>query len=270
MTKSLVATLAAIAATLTLNAETLSAPTAVHTQPDANSVVVKVLAPGTAPAPAMSALVTTPAGWMAVVITGPFEAYVQNNDIDKALHVKLGSSIHLEPKSSSGVLTTMGAGDQASITGLHGKWTQISLEKTTTGFIQTKNLLAPKTAAEPVLRDVSAQAAPPRPAQTTPVYPNATRPVAPANYGTPGANILPRFFQGTLASTRRPFTLRRPFDWQLNDDAGVRYAYLDLEKLFLTDPITHYADREVVVFGTPVGSEDGKNIIIKVESLRLK
>lgn len=84
------------------------------------------------------------------------------------------------------------------------------------------------------------------------------------------AGVLPRLFQGKFVSTRRPFTPRRPHDWQLNDAAGVRYAYLDISRLMLTDQIENYADREVVVYGTAKTSSDGRNLVILVETLRLK
>ena len=92
------------------------------------------------------------------------------------------------------------------------------------------------------------------------------------NYQSTGSDgvILPRLFQGKFVSTRRPFTPRRPYDWQINDAAGVRYAYLDISKLLLTEQIEKYTDREVVVYGVPTALPDGKNIVIKVESLRLK
>ena len=67
---------------------------------------------------ASNALATTPAGWMAVELPGPFEGYVTTNDITKGLDVRPGSEIHLEPKADSPVLTTMEKGDKADITGL--------------------------------------------------------------------------------------------------------------------------------------------------------
>jgi hypothetical protein len=56
----------------------------------------------------------------------------------------------------------------------------------------------------------------------------------------------------------------------LNDDAGVRYAYLDVTKLLLTDQIEKYVDHVVVVFGKPKAMPGARDIVIEVESLQLK
>ena len=250
---------------LIAHAAPLKTPTAVHTQPNSNAAVLKVLAPGTEPEPApVEIMAATPAGWQAVQIAGPFEGYVRNSDIDKGLRVKAGSSIYLKPANDSGVLAIMDAGDKTTITGLHGKWTQINLEKKVVGYVQAAGS-APINTNAPTFVDVPTQTA------STPP-PVMSNPAPVRNYQSTGSDgvILPRLFQGKFVSTRRPFTQRRPYDWQINDAAGVRYAYLDISKLLLTEQIEKYTDREVVVYGVPTALPDGKNIVIKVESLRLK
>lgn len=104
------------------------------------------------------------------------------------------------------------------------------------------------------------------------VYGVATpgQPVSMVNLGDGGSSSLPRQFAGRFVSTRRPFTPRRPFDFALNDDAGRRFAYLDVSKLLLTDQIEKYLDLQVVVFGPARNSTDGRDIIIQVETLQLK
>jgi hypothetical protein len=91
-----------------------------------------------------------------------------------------------------------------------------------------------------------------------------------ASLSDSGSSSLPRLFQGKFASSKRPFAPRRPYDYQLNDDAGVRYAYLDLSKLLLTDAIENYLDRVVVVYGTAKNVPGTKDIVIEIESLQLK
>lgn len=269
MTKSLFLLISFGLTGLIATAAPLKSPTAVHTQPNANAAVLKVLSQGTEPEPAPTEIMAaTPAGWQAVQVEGPFEGYVRNSDIDKGLHVKAGSSIYLKPSNDSGVLAIMEVGDKTTITGLHGKWTQINLDKKVVGYVQASTSTPVRASEPPVLVDMPAQytsaptttvAAPlPAPARTT--YQST---------GSDGA-VLPRLFQGKFVSTRRPFTPRRPYDWQINDAADVRYAYLDISKLLLTEQIEKYADREVVVYGVPTALPDGKNIVIKVESLRLK
>lgn len=264
MTKTSQTLLAFLALGLTIQAAPLSTPTAVHTQPNSNAAVVTVLSAGTEPTTALpDPTRATAAGWMAVTVAGPFEAYVQNKDIDKGLHVKTGAAIHLQPSTSSGVLTTMELGDKTSITGLHGKWTQINVDKRVIGYIKVGSTGPGQNQAPDLVS--SAQ-----PAYNA-GYPQPAAAIAAPTVLPAGANeTLPRLFQGQFVSTRRPFTPRRPHDWQLNDEAGVRYAYLDISKLLLTDQIENYADREVVVYGMPKAMADGKNIVIQVENMRLK
>jgi hypothetical protein len=90
------------------------------------------------------------------------------------------------------------------------------------------------------------------------------------NLGDGGGSTLPRQFAGRFVSTRRPLTPRRPFDYALNDEAGKRYAYLDVSKLLLTEQIEKYIDHHVVVFGAAKNAPGNKDIVIMVETLQLK
>lgn len=261
-----------------LAASPLTETTAVHTRADTSAPTITFLKAGTAP---IFSATPAPSGWVAVDLPGPFEAYVQNKDIGKSLDVRPGSAIHLQPSQDSAILAYMEAGDPAAITGLHGKWTQIRLEKKLTGYIRVAGgltIAAPAYApsAQPVLRDVPAASTAPRPVAPAPMTPTAygastggaPAPVVGLNDG--GSGVLPRLFQGKFVSSKRPFAPRRPYDWQLNDDAGVRYAYLDLTKLLLTEQIDKYTDRVVVVYGKPKSMPGGRDIVIEVESLQLK
>jgi hypothetical protein len=75
---------------------------------------------------------------------------------------------------------------------------------------------------------------------------------------------------GKFVSTRKPLRPRRPYDWALEDDAGKRYAYLDISKLLLTEQIESYVDHAVVVFGSAKPIPNSKEFVIEVESLQLK
>lgn len=90
------------------------------------------------------------------------------------------------------------------------------------------------------------------------------------NLGDGGSASLPRQFAGTFVSTRRPFAPRRPYDYALNDNAGKRYAYVDISKLLQTDQIEKYVNHQVVVFGTAKATADGKEFVIQVETLQLR
>lgn len=260
-------TLAVVAATRLFGAP-LAAPTAVHTKPDPLSPAITFLKAGTEPTASLSAPADLPAGWIAVELPGPFEVYVENKDLTKALDVKPGTPIRLAPKADAGVLTIAEKGDKTSISGLKGKWTQLSLEKKITGFV---NLAA--ASGLPAVATTPAAAAP---MGTTPAAPAASSSTAPghaapsSDVGDGGSSALPRQFAGRFVSTRRALAPRRPYEYALNDDAGKRYAYVDTSKLLLTEQIEKYIDKKVVVFGAAKPVPDTKDIVIMVETLRLQ
>ncbi len=261
-----------------LAAASLTATTAVHTQPDEASPSIAILKAGADPVPAPDTLASTPAGWMAVELPGPFEGYVHDRDLLKSLDMKPGASIRLAPDAKAGVLTTATKDDKTNITGQTGRWLQIRLERKLTGYIHvggTPGYLPPIATA------TAGTATPPT--EPAPGGPLSPAPVAPAAYGAaePGhaapmlslgdsTSSLTRQFAGTFASTRSVFRPRRPYDWALNDDAGKRYAYLDVTKLLQTEQLDNYAGHAVVVFGTAKPLPEGKDIVIEVETLRLK
>ena len=250
----------------------LSSTTAAHAQPNTSSPVITLLNAGTAPKIAPHAASTTPAGWLAVELSGPFEGYVLNKDIEKDLAVRPGASIHLSPKPDTPAFTTMAESDKAEITGLLGKWTQIRLEKTLVGYVQLDRTVAPSPAPAPAARQ-SAVSAPMSPAPVSATAYGAGTPgkAAPqVSLNDSSGPSLPRLLAGKFVSTRSPFRPRRPYDWALNDDAGKRYAYLDVSKLLLTEQIESYVDHMVVVYGAAKPVPDSKDFVIEVESLQLK
>jgi hypothetical protein len=88
--------------------------------------------------------------------------------------------------------------------------------------------------------------------------------------GDGGSASLPRSYAGKFVSSRRPFAPKRPYDFQINDDAGIRFAYLDLSKLMLTDSLEKYLDRPVSVYGTARNMPGTRDIVIEVENMQLK
>ncbi len=261
-----------------LAAATLTATTAVHTQPNEASPTITVLKAGSDPVPAPDTVASTPAGWMAVELPGPFDGYVHDRDLTKSLDMKPGASIRLAPEDKAGVLTTAAKDDKTNITGQTGRWLQVRLERKLVGYIHvggTPGYLPPIATA--TAGGATA------PASSAPATPLSPAPSAPAAYGAaepghaaPMVNLgdstssLARQFAGTFASTRSLFRPRRPYDWALNDDAGKRYAYLDVSKLLQTEQIENYAGHAVVVFGAAKPTADGKDLVIEVETLRLK
>lgn len=268
---------------LALRAAPLASTTAVHTRPDVSSPTISTLQAGTEVTSAATST-NLPAGWMAVELKGPFEAYVENKDFTKALDVKPGASIRLAPKADAAVLTTAEKGDKAVISGIRGKWTQVTLEKKLTGYVKvgttaatTPIVPAPArttTTATPATTTTRAPA--PAPMASAPVAPSVYGSTSPGqaapmvNLGDGGSSTLPRQFAGKLVSTRRALSPRRPYDYALNDDAGKRYAYVDISKLLQTEQIEKFIDHRVVVFGAAKPVPDSKDIVIMVETLQLK
>ena len=252
------------------SAAPLSATTAVHTKADATSPSIGYLKAGTEPAPALNAMAETPAGWMAVQMPGPFEAYVLTKDFTKGLDVKPGTPIRLSPDANAGVLKVAEQGDKTTITGLHGRWTQISLNQPMVGYINVGGATGLPVAASAAPSPSSMSPAEVPLAAPAQAVATSNLPGQPAvqSSATDSAN-LPRQLTGKFVSTRSVFHPRRPYDWALVDNSGKRFAYLDISKLLLTDAIEKYIDHFVVVFGAAKPTPDGKDIVIQVESLEL-
>jgi len=237
-----------------VRAAPLTQTTAVQTRPEAGAPALTVLKPGAEPTPAAG--VTAPPGWLAVEVPGPHEAYVQNKDFLKSLDVRPGAALYAEPKTSAPVLGHAEKGDKIEITGLLGRWTQIKLEKSLTGYIQLPNA-APAPAP-------AALAPPPPPA---PVVINNS---APGHAVGSDVSTLPRLLEGKIVSTRRPFTPRRPYDYEIDDAGGSRLAYLDSSHLLLTAQMDSYVGHTVAVYGTVKTVPGGRDLVITAESLQLK
>jgi hypothetical protein len=248
--------LAAALAAASLHAAPLTETTAVQSRPEANAPAFAVIKAGTEPT--LAAGVTAPPGWLAVELSGPFEAYVQNKDFLKSLDIHPGASIRTAPKLSAPVLTKAEKGDSIEITGLFGKWTQVKFTKKIVGYIQLAGVTPAAPAPAPIIASVPAPA-----------------PVAVDN-STPGhavgtdANTLPRLLEGKVVSTRHPFTPRRPYDYQLDDASGSRLAYIDVSHLLLTVQMENYIDHTVDVYGPVKTMNNGNDLVILAESLQLK
>jgi hypothetical protein len=261
-----------------LDAAPLTATTAVHAKPNASAPAIAILKAGAEPVVVIDAAAAV--GWQAVELSGPHEVYVHGKDLTKNLDIKPGAEFRTAPKADAPVLATMTPGDKAEITGLRGKWTQMSLDKKIIGYIRTDgatgpaaSAYAPKAASTPNSKPETLNSSLP----TAPIPATAStaggpgRPAQMLNLGDGGSSALPRLFQGQLVSSRRLLGLAKsPYAFQLNDNAGARYAYLDVSKLLLTDQIDNYIDRTVVVYGTAKPVPNSKDIVIQVESLQLR
>jgi len=253
-----------------LGAAPLTETTAVFAKPDAATPAVTFLKAGSEPV--LSPETPAPAGWAAVVLAGPHKVYAANKDIGKSLEVHVGAPYRTEPKSDAPVLALAEAGDKAEISGLHGRWTEFKLPKNIIGYIKSSGVpatTAPKAVAAPVKTTPSPAAAIATDAPAPAATPAIVVPGKAAPMGDGGSGALPRLFQGKLVSTYSAFHPKRPYDYQLNDNSGERYAYLDVSKLLATEQFNSYIDHTVVVYGTAKAVPGTKDMVILVESLQL-
>src|SRR3569833_1359372 len=131
----------------------------------------------------------------------------------------------------------MEPGEQVEISGYKGRYTEVKLTKRVVGNIEGWNPGVTSTRASAAMPTAAVipQTPPPtpRPAAPQPFSPAPTVPAAVSgagqavNLGDGGSASLPRLFQGNFVSSRCLLHPRRPYDYQLNDSAGERYAYLD-------------------------------------------
>lgn len=251
--------LLALALTATrLAADILAADTAVFIQTDPKSPVIARLKAGSTVTPVGEA----PAGWRRIEVSGPFEAYVLNRDVTKGLEVREGASIYSAPQKDAPVMTVAAAGDKTDVTGLHGiDWVQIKLDKKLQGFIavgETANTPAPTVR----LQTVAPAPAPPAGTLSAP-----GRPVA----MTGDTTDLPRLFAGKLVLARRAIlNPNPPYDYQVTDTNGRRFAYVDTQRLRLTQKIESFLEREITITGTVRNTVDGKDLVISAEAMTLK
>jgi|GEM_PF-202374 len=273
-----------------LGAAPLTSSTAVHSRPDASAPTIATLSAGTEPTPAVGIALPLSSGWSAIELPGSHEAYIQNKDLQKDLEVRPGAAFRSAPKLDAPVISSKEAGDEVQITGYHGKWTKVNVTKKVVGYIQGwsaggSSAVANASGAKPAATSMAPAPAPAAPAKPVASAPFSPAPGAPAavssggpghatqmvNLGDGGSASLPRLFQGKFVSTKSLLRPRRPYDYQLNDSAGERYAYLDISRLLQTEQIDKYVDHTVTVYGTakPVSS-GSKDIVVEVESLQLR
>lgn len=270
-------TLLALAPFAAAFAAPLTSTTAVHSKPNAASPVLTILSAGTVPKPAVGVHEALSGGWTAIELDSGLDAYVANKDFDKEMNVKPGSVFRTLPKATAPELGKMEPGDQVEITNYKGKYTEIKLTKRVVGYIEGWNAGVTSTRANAAPMTTAVAPTPtPRPLPPQPFSPAPAAPGAMAgsgqsvNLGDGGSASLPRLFQGKFVSSRSLLHPRRPYDYQLNDSAGERYAYLDVSKLLQTEQIEKYIDHTVSVYGTARPVEGTKDIVVAVESLQLR
>jgi hypothetical protein len=250
-----------LAAPLAAAAPLAGEATGIRSRPDAAAPVIGQLPPGTEPAAAAG--VTAPAGWIAVEVPGPIEGYVISSDMTKSLDVKAGAPIRQAMRADSPVVATGQQGDVTRITDVSGRWSKVSIERKRIGYVRQRVIeLDANTVAAP-----TPVAAPPTMAAPL-VDTGPGRPVPSAE--SRATATLARSFQGKFVSTRRPLAPRRPYDYQINDGTGERFAYVDVSRLTPAEAMDRYVDRTVIITGVTRYSTEAQGLVIEAENIVVK
>ncbi|MBC8011967.1 MAG: hypothetical protein H7067_17915 [Burkholderiales bacterium] len=278
MKRLLFTTLALFATAAASRADTLATAQPVYASPAENALVL-----GTAQAGSRLATSPAPSGWQAVEFAGPHTVYVTEKDTLKNMEVRPGASYYAAPKSDAPVIGLADDKDPATFADIVGRYNKFSLAKPIIAYVRDTPTpvapvevaaVAPVETAAPAPEVVAAAPVAAAPfTDSTAVLRNDIPASSPAVAGRgleTGEPRLARTFFGTVASTRNPLRPRRPFDYQLNDSSGARIAYLDVSRLLQTEQIDAFIARPVALFGTAEPLGTGKEIVVRVETLKLQ
>jgi hypothetical protein len=228
-----------------LAAQPLGRDATVYAAPEPDAPTLGLLAAGTTPK--VAADVPAPTGWQPVLLAADYEVFVRNADVGKNLEIKPGAPLRLSPDLAAPVVGAMPRESKAELRGLRGDWTLFRLETELVGYVK---LPAGAPAVTPAF-------------VTTPA-------VAPVTGDAEAASGVSRTFEGRLAATRNFLNFRHPYAFQLLDANGNRFAYLDVGRLLLTEPIENYLDRTVMVRGLVRRLDNRFGIVLEVESMQLR
>ena len=159
------------------------------------------------------------------------------------------------------VLTVAAEGDKSEVVGLakNSDYCQIKLEKKLQGFIAVG-----ANANLPADTKIVLNPAPVAPAAPTSAVGHAV-PIA------GNSSDMPRLFAGRLVLARRAIiNPNPPYDYQVLDANGRRFAYVDMRRMPATEKIETFLDREISITGTVRNTVDGKDIVIAAESISVK
>ncbi|HEX9781507.1 MAG TPA: hypothetical protein VGA56_02100 [Opitutaceae bacterium] len=258
---------------------TITSETKLHLKADPNSPVIATLPAGTSVHALMpdelkaEMLNNLPDGWIAIRHAGPVYGYAPNTAVGKNLFLKPGSIIRTDPSPTAMMITMVGEKDSAELIEVIGDWSKVLFTKSLVGFIHPAAAhVARQSSVDPPVpaAPVPASAAAPVPASAPALHPPAGPSSSPVEaQESTFIDATPRVFQGYLMRTRRMLGVGPKLDYQLVDEAGRRIALLDLSALLITEPLERYENRNVSIFGPVSRRDDLKDMIIRVETLRL-
>ncbi len=270
---SLLAAAFCAAGVLSSRAADLAESATAYAAPDDASIVL-----GTAKAGTRIATTPAPSGWQAVELPGPHTVYIADKDTLKNFDVRPGAAYLAAPRADAPVIGLAGEKDALQFADIAGRYNKFSLARSVVGYVRL-----PVSPVTPVITTPAAPVEPAAPAGAVAAPAGsfasdanvlrqdipASSPVRPGHSAEAGEPQLARIFFGTVASTRNPLRPRRPYDFQLNDDNGNRFAFLDTSRLLLTEKIDTFIGRNVTILGTAEPGKSG-DLIIHVETLKLR
>jgi len=225
-----------------------------------------------------------PPGWIAIRSSGPFAGFVRNREVGDQGHIRTGAEIRAQPLPDAPLLLIVEEGDNAIGSEPLGDWSRASIH---TDLIVFVNALPPESRSQVATASVTPPPADsddlvidPTPVDEKPAKAKkpkrekkakpAKEPKAPKVDPTPVETAgAPRTFEGYLLRTRR-FLGRGPkYDYQLVDEANQRIALLDLSMLSSAAQLDALENRHVAVYGPGISRPDVKDLIIRVQTLRL-
>jgi hypothetical protein len=268
-------------------AATLPFDAPLHTQADDDSPVVGTLPAGTSIKSllreelAAAGLDSPPPGWIVIRSAGPFAGFVPNREVESDGTIKPGAEIRGQPLADAPLLLIVEAGDVATAREPIGDWSRATIH---TDLIVFVNALPPGSRSE--MTEVAPMATPEAvtdnppapndelvidtsaPAEETRKPAKTREPkVEPTPVETAGA---PRTFVGYLMRTRR-FLGRGPkYNYHLVDERGYRICFVDVSALLATSTIESFENRRISVYGPGITRPDVKDLIIRVQTLRLE
>jgi hypothetical protein len=264
------------ATAVAVDGATLTFPATLHLRPDTTSPVLAELPVGSSVTALLpeelraESIAALPPGWIGVRYSGPVQGFVPNAAIAKDLFVRPGTVVRTGPDANSVMLTMIGDQDSAELVQVEGDWSRVVFSKPLIAFLNSTPPIpgrAPEIGALSGDTTTSGSPSVAMPASAPSTQATTVIPPTGPTFGT--IDATPRVFQGYLMRTRRVLGVGPKLDHQLVDASGRRIALLDLSALLVTEPLDRFENRLIGVFG-PVSRREGvKDLIIRVETLRL-
>jgi len=228
-------------------------------RPDAGSAVIGTLAAGSTYTPLTIAElgdegVSDPAhGWVGIRYSGPYFGFAENEAVAKDLVLRPASLVYALPNAESPVVHTVGENESVDVIEPAAGWVKVVFRNERVVFFNTQTAAVSQLAGDPRSTNVAAPESTERPT------------VVPPNPDETAAQLI----RGYLLEARPIWRTGHKFGYQLVDEDNQRLALLDFSALLQNEPIENFKSRLVEVYGARIEAPEIKDIVIRVETLRL-